>query len=130
MKIVINKEELRTVIENALFNGLAWVQGYGLSVTIQREQYDTALAVIEAEGKLDTICYEDVLMQHLISGEALEFYDAEGEETVGFTLEQAKVNLASEEGAEYVMDMLNENDDAITADSILQIAIYGEIIFG
>ena len=30
----------------------------------------------------------------------------------------------------HLLDMINEQDDAITADVILQTVIYGEVIFG
>jgi hypothetical protein len=135
MEILLNEKELKEVLHSALCNGLGWISGYGLSVKISKEDYASAKDSLKDEdfnvGSINIgICMEDVLMKHLENGNALEFYDSEQEEYVGFTLEQAKRNLKDEYVTKHIMDMLNENDDAITADCILQTALFGEVIFG
>ena len=128
MKITLNQEELIEVIHNALCNGLGWISGYGLELNISQEDYQKAKANIQTEN---TICYEDVLIQHLKDGNALEFYDNEQEEDVSFTLESAKLSLEGNENvASHILDMINEQDDAITADCILQTCLYDDVIFG
>jgi hypothetical protein len=139
MEILLNDKEVKEVLHNALCNGLGWISGYGLSVKISKEDYAKAKNSLKDEdfnvdsmvGSINIgICMEDVLMKHLEDGNELEFYDSEQEEEVGFTFEQAKENLKDENVTKHIMDMLNENDDAITADCILQTALYGEIVFG
>ena len=135
MEILLNEKELKEVLHNALCNGLGWISGYGLSVKISKEDYASAKDSLKEEdfnvGSVNIgICIEDVLMKHLENGNALGFYDSEQEEHVSFTLDQARENLKSEDVTRHIMDMLNENDDAITADCILQTALYGEVIFG
>lgn len=135
MEILLNENELKEVLHNALCNGLGWISGYGLSVNISKEDYAKAKDSLKEEdfnvGSVNIgICIEDVFMKHLEDGNELKFYDSEQEEHVGFTLEQARKNLKSEDVTKHIMDMLNENDDAITADCILQTALYGEVIFG
>ena len=135
MEILLNEKELKEVLHNALCNGLGWIRGYGLSVNISKEDYAKAKDSLKEEdfnvGSVNIgICIEDVLMKHLEDGNELKFYDSEQEEHVGFTLEQARKNLKDEYVTKHIMDMLNENDDAITADCILQTALYGEVIFG
>ena len=49
---------------------------------------------------------------------------------VSFNLEQACTNLKKQVAARHILDILNERDDALTADAILQICLYGDIIFG
>jgi hypothetical protein len=39
-------------------------------------------------------------------------------------------NKVQETPIEHLMDAINENDDAYTADVILQTVFYGEVIFG
>lgn len=130
MEVLLNDKEVKEVLHNALCNGLGWISGYGLSVNISKEDYSNAKNSLKEANPDRTICIEDVFMKHLEDGYVLEFYDSEQEEHVGFTLEQAKKNLKSEDVTKHIMDMLNENDDAITADCILQTALYGEVIFG
>ena len=130
MEILLNEKELKEVLHNALCNGLGWISGYGLSVNISKEDYASAKDSLK-EGDPDrVVCIEDVLMKHLENGNALGFYDSEQEEHVSFTLDQARENLKSEDVSKHIVDMLNEYDDAITADCILQTALYGEVIFG
>ena len=78
------------------------------------------------------ICYEDVLMQILRGGKKLKFVDVEDEES-----EQTKeISLADvhekvcKMPIEHLNDYIEENDDATTADVLLQTVLYGEIIFG
>ena len=135
MEILLNDKEVKKVLHNALCNGLGWISGYGLSVKISKEDYAKAKNSLKDEdfnvGSINIgICVEDVYMKHLEDGNELEFYDSEQEEEVGFTFEQAKENLKDENVTMHIMDMLNERDDAITADCILQTALYGEIVFG
>ena len=130
MEILLNEKELKEVLHNALCNGLGWIRGYGLSVNISKEDYASAKNSLKEANPDKDICIEDVLMEHLENGKALGFYDSEQEEHVSFTLDQARENLKDEYVTEHIMDMLNENDDAITADCILQTALYGEVIFG
>jgi len=137
MKITLSKEETLEIIHNALCNGLGWIGGYGISVSNTKAEYEEAKKSLSEDDKSEFqkkhnmgFCYEDVLTKILKDGKALKFYDSEQEEDVQFTLEEATERLQDESVAQHVLDMMNENDDAITADCILQTAMYGEIVFG
>ena len=75
------------------------------------------------------ISYEDIIMQLLKDGHEINLYDMEGEEDHIITLKDVhdKVQNAP---ADKLLEMANENDDADTADVILQSVFFGEIIFG
>ena len=127
MKIKLESSEVELFIHNALCNGLSYISSYGLSVQMLKEEYNLAKKSV---GFLTTICYEDVLMAHLRGGNNLTFYDSEQEKVVGFNLLTAHKNLEKPSCVSAVLDMINEDDDAVTADVILQHCIYGEVIFG
>jgi hypothetical protein len=108
---------------NALCNGLGYIADYGLYLQ-KDSQYKKA-----KEG-LENPCYEDVLMAILRSGGTLVMLDDEDDD--------ARYEIALKDVHERVPNapqwaisqMLNEEDDAITADVILQIAFLNEIVFG
>ena len=127
MKIKLESSEVQELIFNALCNGLGYISSYGLSVQMLKEEYNLAKKSV---GFLTTICYEDVLMAHLKGGNTLNFFDSEQEEIVGFNLLTANKNLEKPSCVSAVLDMVNEDDDAVTADVILQHCLYGEVIFG
>ena len=111
------------IFHSALCNGLGYISGYGISIDCDRDAYN------DARAKLDSPAIEDVLIQVLKDGEVLKFIDGEGDETTEVNLEMVlervpKVDLDT------LMDMIEEQDDAITADVILQTVIYGEVQFG
>jgi hypothetical protein len=128
MKILLDKNETLEILHNALCNGLGYLSEYGLQVDITDEEYRTAKANVVQEN---TICYEDVLIQHIKDGNALRFKDFGGYDMDGrITLEDAIENLGDEDIAHRILEMKNEEDDAETADCILQYCLYGSIVFG
>lgn len=132
MKIILNKEEVVEIIFNSLCNGLAYIRAYGLSVNITNSDYDKAKEEVMVLLDNSSVCItvEDILIHHLKMGRRLPFWDEEGEEYSSFDLQKAIKNLQDEGAAKWIMQMLNEEDDAVTADCILQFCLYGEIIFG
>ena len=130
MEITLNSNETNEVIIAALCNGLSYLRHYGLHIQIPQEDYDSAKNTFVTQNPNTCVCYEDVLLEHLKAGKELSFWDEEGEEMVSFNLEQACTNLKKQVAARHILDILNERDDALTADAILQICLYGDIIFG
>lgn len=125
MRITFTDEEALDMYYNALCNGLGYIGYYGLSIDCDREAYN------EARAKLESPCLEDVFIQVLKDGGTLQFIDEEydGEYSRDVTLQMVLDNI-SKTPTKHLMDMVNEQDDAITADVILQSVMYGEVIFG
>lgn len=121
MKVTLTKKESEDLFYNALCNGLGYIGGYGLELDYSDN----------AKSKLESSCYEDVLMQLLKDGGELKLvdYEYDGEYNKSITLKDIH-NKVQETPIEHLMDAINENDDALTADIILQTVFYGEIIFG
>tara|TARA_R110002074_G_scaffold27013_3_gene78812 strand:- start:5414 stop:5791 length:378 start_codon:yes stop_codon:yes gene_type:complete len=125
MKIILTKEESEELFYNSICNGLDYISGYGIELDFTKSDYEKAIS----NGK--TSCYEDILMQILRDGNTLKIIDHEcdGEYNALITLENVHSRVQNTP-TDHLMDAINENDDACTADVILQTVIYEDIIFG
>jgi len=125
MKITITPEESEEYFLNALCNGLGEMSGYGLGLDYEQLDYNAA------KEKLTNPCYEDIIMQILRDGNRLTMVDVEGEGdmTRSICLQDVHERVQNTPH-DYLMDMVNENDDAVTADVILQSVFFSEIVFG
>lgn len=104
-------------------------------VKIKRSEYHLA-----EEDKYD--CIEDKWAAVLINGGTLVVYDEyemdselnEGEEPTKhyLTLKDVRkgLRLMKKEYPYHYVDLVEENDDAITGDVWLQLAVFGELIYG
>ena len=129
MKITLEKQESEEIFFNAMCNGLGYVTGYGLELDYKEEEYAAAKAAIKERG--ESPCIEDVLMEILKRGGGITLVDVEldGEYTSTITLKDVHERVA-QTPAEHLLDMINENDDACTADVVLQTVFFQDIIFG
>ena len=130
MKIILSPEESEKYFYNALCNGLDYVcSGYNLLFHVNPKAYNQAKSILWNSSNKETICYEDILMQVLKDGNKLTLIDEESEESWFITLDDVHKKV-SEAPADHLMDMVNGNDDAVTADVILQSVFIGEVMFG
>lgn len=126
MKMTLTPQESEELFYTALCNGLAYIEcGYDLDLTYKRKDY------VDASNKLTSPCHEDTLMQMLKDGKSLTLVDVgcEGEYTRSITLKDVHERVQDTD-IRHLMDAINENDDAITADVILQQVFFQETIFG
>lgn len=125
MQIQLTNQESEEIFFNALCNGLGYMSGYGLEFEYSNEQYSAA------KKKLESPCFEDVLMQILRDGGSLKFVDVEcdGEYTRSVSLADVH-DRVQRTPLRFLTDMINEEDDAETADVVLQTVFFEEIIFG
>jgi hypothetical protein len=127
MKVILTEEESLEFFYNALCNavGTGYILNHGIELIYDVTEYKTA------KSKLTSPCFEDVLIQILKDGGTLTMEDVEGDGdmTKSITIKDVyeKVQLTP---FEHLSNMINENDDAETADVILQTVFYGEVIFG
>lgn len=129
MKIILEKQESEEIFFNAMCNGLGYVTGYGLELDYKEKEYTAAAAAIKAKG--ESPCFEDVLLEILKRGGSLTLVDREcdGEYTSTITLKDVHKRVA-QTPANHLLDMINEQDDACTADVVLQSVFFQDIIFG
>jgi len=125
MELSLNTEESQEIFYNALCNGMAYMQGNGLDWNWSKEEYKIA------QSKLKSPCLEDVLMQILRDGGTLNLIDVEGGDDEMTSIDIDHVNDRVQHAPfEHLMDMINENDDAITADVILQHVFFEDVVYG
>lgn len=131
MKVQLTPEESETHFFDALCNGLQEMQYYGLELQYSDEDYEAAKDILkEKSGENTTICYEDVLMQILRMGKSLSLVDLEGgEDSSSITLKDVHERV-SNTPIRHLMDAINENGDAITADVIIQTVFLNDVIYG
>jgi hypothetical protein len=129
MEVKLSNEESEMYFYNALCNGLDYISGYGLELEVNLG-YIEAKRTLEAKNELEFRCHEDILMEVLRSGGKLTLIDHEndGEET-SITIEDVH-NKVQNTDIDHLMDMVKEQDDACTADVILQTVFFGDVIFG
>jgi hypothetical protein len=124
MTISFTHEEAQQLFLNALCNGLGHISYYGLELVYKDADYK------KARKKLDSPCWEDVLLQILIDGNSLVLVDNECDgQKFKITIQDVYERLPATP-IRHLMDMVNEQDDAETADVILQTIFLGEVIYG
>lgn len=125
MKITLTPEESEEYFYNALCNGLDYFQGYGFDLDYDADQY------YKAREKLKSPCFEDVLMQLLRDGGQLIFKDVEneGDMTRIVTLKDIHERVQNAP-IKTLTEMADQEDDADTADIILQTVLFNEILLG
>lgn len=124
MKIQLTKEECLTHFHSALCNGLTMLPGYGLELQYSSKEYAAS------RKKFTDPCFEDVLIQMLKDGYTLSILDIEGNGDQNKTINiQDVYSRLPKTPLNHLSDMINENDDAYTADAIIQTVFYGELIF-
>lgn len=130
MKITLTPQESEKFFYNALCNGLSYIRGYGLEMDYSAEEFKTAKKNLYDKNEDKAICYEDILMQLLRDGGKLTLLDEEDDNTEYSIILQDVHERVQNTPARHLIDMETENDDADTADAILQTVFLKEIIFG
>jgi hypothetical protein len=128
MTIKLSNAKAEEIFFDALCNGLGQLGMYGLLLDVNENQYRDASSQME---HFEAICVEDVLIKMLKLGYPLSFKDDEcdGEYDANITLWDVHERVPT--APSYLLDaMLTGEDDACTADGILQWVMYNEIIFG
>jgi hypothetical protein len=128
MKIILTPQESEQYFYDALCNGLGYIESsYGLELKFNtKEAKSTAIKLKQID---QSICYEDIIMQLLRDGHQINLYDVESELDNVIKLKDIhdKVNNIP---VNRILEMINENNDADTADVILQTVFFGEVIYG
>jgi hypothetical protein len=131
MKIILTPQESEEMFHNALCNGLSYISGYGLILETDEQDYQAAKQSLKSKNPDQGICYEDVLLEVLRLGKSLTIIDEEGDGEMNSTIDLSDVHeRVAQTPIEHLTNMITENDDAETADVMLQTVFYQDIIFG
>jgi hypothetical protein len=130
MNIQLTSQESESLFHTALCNGLAYIQYYDLELRYSKADYSAAKQKLKQQEPDRMVCYEDVLLQILKDGGTLTLVDLGGGDfTSSIKLEDVhtRVQLSP---PNLIIAVHENQDDADTADGILQTVFFQEIIFG
>ena len=124
LKVSLTPQESENFFHNALCNMMS-IGGYGLVFDYEKEDYTKARKSLQKKSETGEfksvcgICREDVWMEILRIGGKLKVIDEEndGEYTREITLKDVHERV-QKTPVRHLMDAINENDDAETADVI------------
>ena len=130
MEIVMSNEESEQIFFNALCNGLSEVTSYGLVFSYESAAYNNAKEKLKEEDPSGSRihCFEDVIIKMLRMGGSISLIEEDGGSDWTITLKEVHERVKNTP-IEYLADVINETDDAITADVILQTVFCNEIIY-
>ena len=106
--------------------------GFGsIDLDMDRELYLEARKSLKSRGPEDYVCVEDIYREVLSKGHQIIWRDVEDDETFDheFGLHDLMDNFKNVE-THLINDILSEQDDQVTHDSILQCLLLGEIVYG
>jgi hypothetical protein len=129
MNINLTHEESEAHFYNAICNGLGELRYYDLDLDYDAKEYKAAKQQLSDKQPDTQACWEDVLMEMLRSGNTLWIVDSNDDERHPITLDLVHERV-QQTPTRHLMNAINENDDATTADCIIQTVIYGEVIYG
>jgi hypothetical protein len=129
MNINLTHEESEAHFYNAICNGLGELKYYDLDLDYDAKEYKAAKQQLSNKQPDTQACWEDVLMEMLRSGNTLWIVDENDSERHPITLDLVHERV-QQTPTRHLMNAINENDDATTADCIIQTVIYGEVIYG
>jgi hypothetical protein len=129
MNINLTHEESEAHFYNAICNGLGELRYYDLELDYDNKEYKAAKQQLSDKQPDTQACWEDVLMEMLRSNNTLWIVDPNDNERHPITLDLVHERV-QQTPVNHLMNAINENDDATTADCIIQTVIYGEVIYG
>ena len=124
----ISKEKCLELFHTALCNSMMYTEGHGISIDYDVNEYKAAKSKLISNGEV--VAYEDIIIQILKDGNKITIIDEEGGVyTTTISIEDVYERLP--DAPEYaIKQMINEEDDAITGDTILQYVFFNEVLFG
>ena len=125
MQIILTNQESENIFFDALCNGLSYVCGYGFEIEFDSKDY------AKAKTTTSNGSFEEVLMAILKNGGSLTLADVvnDGAETATISLQDVHERVSDVDAA-VLIEAINEEGDADTADAVLQTVFFKEIIFG
>jgi hypothetical protein len=138
MKTEFSELDVQKIIYDSFCNG-GLIELANCSVQVDWDEepnhsnYQEAKRRCQQKMEDGSICFEDIMLEILDSGEPIVFTDYEGEETVELHIVTATKNL--NDNAHLYLDLLlkflDEDGDCDSFDcsDALQLCLYGEVIF-
>jgi len=128
MKIQLEPHEAEKILHTALCNGLGELAYYSVKEDTKKEIYDSAKSRLKSNG--NNIFYEDVLLEVIKHEGKLDFVEDLYEDQKHSIKLSDVHNMGDIVPVGIIMAFINEEDDADTADTLLQYLLFGEVTYG
>jgi hypothetical protein len=131
LTIILTPAKSEEIFHTALCNALSQFPGwYGITVDYDRNLRDKAKESLSLKGELSP-SVEDVMLETLRLGGKLHVIDEEGGGEYSREISLKDIHQwVQSSPRKSLMEMLEGNDDAETADVILQTVFFNDVIFG
>lgn len=132
MELILTPKESEDMFFTAMCNFFGgFCRSYGFAESYSDEDYEKARDQFKKNNPQSQPCIEDVYIEMIRMGLPFIMTDEEGdgENTVTVTLDMIHDRVKNAP-FEQLSDMINEKDDAYTADVILQQVFFNEQIYG
>lgn len=139
MQITATTEEKVKVVYECLTTGLPYFVDYGFTLDYNGHEYNKAKKSLDAQkaagtfdNGLSSICVEDVQAEMLRMGFTLKFKGGEGNKASHVTplnLEVIERNWDKVK-PEQLLEVMQDNYDALSADIVMQGLLFGDIVYG
>ena len=131
MEVKLTPKESEEYFHNALCNGAGELVHHGVQLDWDEKDYKLAKESLKTKEPNKGICIEDVLLEILRIGKKLSINDLDGDGEYNRSIELKDVhNRVEKTPLHHLTAMIEEQDDADTADAILQTVFFEELIFG
>jgi hypothetical protein len=135
MELTFNatRDEKLKLVYDCLCSGVPTLAYAGFTLRTKDGQYETARQNLISGGMAeDRICIEDVQTQILRDGGELTFIDTEdGNKRTRLTMELIDQNWPKlSKQSRNMVNYISENYDAEDTDNILQVLLFGEVVYG
>jgi len=128
-RIELTKEKFIELLHTSLCDGLHYFNSYGLTIDYNEEDYIKAKRYFNVENDNLAICWEDILIKMLELKLPISIIDEEMDEyNVALDIDElySNVHLVP---LNNMVNIIDENYDAIDCDAFLQSVFFKEIVF-
>jgi len=126
----MTEEEKMDYFYNALCNGIGQLNCYGITIKASKKEYAEAKKSLQEKNPTHLVSYEEVYIEILNVGGSLTAIDLEGTEDDCTITKADVIERMDLVPINTLLEMANEQDDAGTADTILQCVFFKEEIYG
>lgn len=134
MNLNATREEKNKLVLACLEDGLPFFPAYGLTMTWEDGAYERAKERLLGRMAQNEICREDVWAEIVAGGDDLIFLDEESDDEEVGRLNNTNIDAnwgkLLNEAPRTVASYLSDNYDSGDTDNLIQVLIFGRIVYG
>lgn len=109
-----------------------WMAGYQVVKNVAKKDYERLGNSVGVEGAINRYSFLPLLPDNGLIIKLQDPHDVDPEKIAVLNLEsiQKGLQVLADKYPHHLRDIISENDDANTADCLVQAAIFGELVYG